>query len=131
MFLDRVRQSDVRPGLMLVEAMAGIALLTVIAGAAYAAIAADVSLRRQYAARQAAAWAAAGQLQRIQMGASDDSRPPEGILADDLVVTAQRVPGAGQWKAFDHVVVTAEVRNSRGKPVSEQVSGYAPRRAQP
>jgi hypothetical protein len=81
--------------------------------------------------QQAARWAAAGHLQRLQAGADMDSLPPKEVLQDAITLKTEVEPGEGQWEGFDLVTVTAHVTLPTGKETSERIRGYVPRRAEP
>lgn len=78
----------------------------------------------QYAWRQAALWAATGQLQRYQAGAPLDSTPPEAVVPEQVKLKTDATPAAGDWAGFDRVTVTATVELPFKRMITERVTGY-------
>lgn len=80
--------------------------------------------RRQYAARQAAAWAADAQLQRYQAGAPIDSDPPTGMIPKGIKLATCVEPGRAQYEGLNLVTVTATMAVSARGEIREEISGY-------
>lgn len=111
-------------GLIFSEVVVGLPLLALVAALATGGILTYQKSRSEAMARQAAMWAAAAQMERIQAGAEPASPPPAGVLPADLIVNATSAPGQGQWQGFQFVTVTASVRLNDRRTVTERISGY-------
>jgi len=88
-------------------------------------------VRSEAFARQAAAWAAAAQMQRYQAGAPLDSTPPAGVLPPEVALKTTTQPAEGDWQGFQLVTVTATYEIGVGRSVRERVSGYIRTEAKP
>ncbi len=125
--MQMIRHNVRQRGLVAAEAVTGIALMALIAALAADAVFDYQHLRDRYYWRQAAAWAAAGQLQRYQAGAPIDSRPPAGIVPDEIALETLVEPGRDQWRGLDRVTVVATATSPYGgRAAHEQISGYVP-----
>ena len=80
--------------------------------------------RSESIGHQAAAWVAAGQLQRYQAGAPLDSIPPPGVLPPEVTLKTSAKPGQGPWEGFQLVTVTATFALGEKHTVRERISGY-------
>lgn len=120
-----------RKGFFVPEILVGMAIMAVVAALAADAIAGYYRVRRQYDWRRAAAWAAAGQLQRYQAGAPIDSAPPGNLWPEEIHLKTAARPGQGPWQGFQLITVTATVEDGHGPAIHEQVSGYVRERAEP
>ena len=118
---------DRRRGIIAAEVVVSIALIALMAVLATDAVLDYHHARDRYLRRQAAAWAAAGQLQRYQVGAPIDTRPPDGLVPEGITLETVVEPARDRWHGFNRVTViaTADLRAGT-KQVQEQVTGYVP-----
>jgi type II secretory pathway pseudopilin PulG len=113
-----------RRGVLTIETLVAVMILAVVSAMAADAISNYYRTRDQYLWRQAAAWAAAGQLQRYQAGAPIDSTPPENLWQPEIRLQTTVAPGEGDWQGFSRVTVTATVDRPRKQTICERFSGY-------
>ena len=113
-----------RRGVLTIETLVAVAIMATVSVMAADAIRNYYRTRDQYLWRQAAAWAAAGQLQRYQAGAPIDSAPPENLWQPQIRLQTTVAPGEGAWQGFSRVTVTAAVDRPRNRNICERVSGY-------
>jgi hypothetical protein len=118
-------------GIVMVEVVVGIALMGLIAALAAGAFVDYRHARDACWWREAAMWAAAGQLQRIAAGAPLDSSPPAVALPEGISLQATREPGQGQWENFSRVTVAASKTVWGGRVIHEQISGFVRTEAKP
>ncbi len=120
----RYPSARMRRGYFYVEVITSImilGLMTVLVGSAV------LQARRThsyYYWRQAAAYAAEAQMQRYRAGAAIDSRPPAGLIPDEIELQTAVKPGNGDWQGFTLVTVTATVYRPPMTDIHEQLSGY-------
>jgi hypothetical protein len=126
-----VRSKGKQRGSSIVEVSITVALLMMLVMLAADGIFAYRHLHDRAIYQQAARWAAAGHLQRLQAGAPLDSLPPQEVLQEAITLTTSIERGEGQWKEFDLATVTARVILPNGKQASEEIRGYLPGRAEP
>jgi hypothetical protein len=103
----------------------GLAVLTVDAVTAYR------HTEQESFWRRAALLAADAQLQRYHAGAPLDSQPPQGLIAEEIVLETRKEPAHGQWEGLTRVTVFATVHMPNGKVVHEQLSAYVRAERQP
>ncbi len=127
----RTNPAQRRTGFILLELAIALFVVTVLTGATAYTLMHFGKTRAHYAARQTAAWAADGQLQRLMAGAPLDSLPPDGTLSADVQLTTRHEPGAGSWSAMTLVCVQAHVTPKYAQPITEQACGYVPVEALP
>lgn len=128
----RVNSNNVgRRGIVGTEIVVSTALLMLMAVLAVDAALAYYHTSDYYLWRQAAAWAAAGQLQRYQAGAPIDSRPPDGLVPDRITFETVVTPGRDQWQGFNRITVIASATLPTGKRIDERISGYVPQEVTP
>ncbi len=125
------KQKSKRRGAFLIEAAAAVTVLGIITALAMSACLNFAKTQDHYHKRMAALWAAEAQMERYTAGASIDSAPPEGMIANDIALTTEIAPGTGQWEAFDLVIVSARIESRHGTTVTESVRCYLPREAKP
>lgn len=129
--MNRPKRPTCLSGAVVMDVTVGVVLVTLIGALAlrgmfdYQRLTADADWNR------AVLWAAQAQLQRVQAGAALDSQPPEGLLAEEIVLRTSSRPGQGQWEGFQCVTVAAEALAPTGRRVRAQVSGYVPAEVQP
>jgi len=111
-------------GVVTIETLVAVVILATVSVMAADAIWNYYQTRDQYLWREAAAWAAAGQLHRYQAGAPIDSAPPENLWQPEIRLQTTVAPGEGTWQGFSRVTVTASVARSRSQNIYERVSGY-------
>ena len=127
-----VNRVNVRPrGFATTEIVVSIGLMAVMAGLAADWVRDYRHVRDQYFWRQAAAWAADAQLQRYRAGAALDSRPPAGLVPEEITFETILEPGRDQWRGFDRVTVVATAVVPGNKPVRERITGYLPAEVKP
>jgi len=120
-----------REGLIGIEVVVSIVLMTLLAGVVATAILDYHKTQDRFVWRQSALWAAEAQLQRYRAGAEIDSLPPDGVLPEQISLETLVEAGQDQWKGFDRVVVTAIADLPNGTTLREQVSGYLPKEVSP
>lgn len=120
-----------RRGLIWAEVMTAVPIIGLMIALAASGTMQYYRTRSESVARQAAAWAAAAQLQRCQAGAPLDSQPPAGTIPSDVQLKTVATPGQEQWAGFNLVTVTATVSLNERQKVSERISGYVPREVKP
>ena len=113
-----------RRGVLTIETLVAVSIMAVVSAMATNAIWSYYQTRDQYLWREAAAWAAAGQLQRYQAGAPIDSAPPENLWQPDIRLQTTVAPGEGAWQGFGRVTVTATVDRPKKQKICERLSGY-------
>jgi len=128
--MGRIRKSK-RRGVFLIEAAAAITVLGIIAALAMTASLNFAKTQDHYHKRLAASWAARAQMERYIAGASIDSAPPEGTIADNVTLSTKVESGAGQWEAFNLVIVSARIESKHSAAVTESVRCYLPKGATP
>jgi prepilin-type N-terminal cleavage/methylation domain-containing protein len=122
----KTRTDAARHGWTLIELVVAIGLMALLAGLATDVLFEYRQSRNEVLQREALAWAASAQWERIVAGAPADLPPPEGVLPEGVSLHAQTQPGEGQWKGLTRVTVTATATVWRGKELREQVSGFIP-----
>ncbi len=127
----KTRTDAARHGWTLIELVVAIGLMALVAGLATDVLFEYRQSRNEVLQREALAWAASAQWERIVAGAPADLPPPEGVLPEGVSLQAQTQPGEGQWKGLTRVTVTATVTIWRGKELREQVSGFVPTGGKP
>jgi type II secretory pathway pseudopilin PulG len=111
-------------GFVWAEVVISIPIIALLVALSAAGLTQYYRFRCQATARQAAAWAAAAQLQRYQAGAALGSSPPPGMLSAEITLKTVAKPGQGQWQGFQLVTVTAAYSLADRQTVREQISGY-------
>jgi len=128
----RFRDDDhIRRGSIAVETGVGLSIILVLVLLTADTVFDYGRVRDECLWRQAAIWAASGQLQRIQSGASLESQPPAGILSDRISLKTVAEPGVGPWEGFRRVTVTATVSPAPRGQLHEKVCGYVRVEAKP
>lgn len=105
------------------EVILAMLLAALMAGLASKAVSDYVNALTANRAQRAVTWAADAQLQRYQAGAPLDSKPPSGVVNDEITLQTTQTPGQGQWAGFQCVTVTAETVG-QGRIARAQLTGY-------
>ncbi|HOA75654.1 MAG TPA: hypothetical protein PL151_19800 [Phycisphaerae bacterium] len=113
-----------RCGIVVTEVVIGVGVIALVAVLAAQAVFDYQRASASDDCGRAALWAAQAQLLRLHAGAPLDSKPPEGLICEDIRLTTNQVAGQGPWEGFDLVTVVAEVAGPDGRPVRAQVRGY-------
>jgi len=120
-----------RRGVLLIEAAVALAVLAIITALAVSATLNFAKVQSHYHHRMAAAWAADAQMQRLLAGATIDSEPPADFLPVGVTLTTSVEPGAGSWKDFELVTVSARIQPKHDQAIVETVKCYLPREVSP
>jgi len=118
-------------GVLLIEVAISLFVATLLAGLTALTIQRFSRAREHYAWRDAAAWAAQGQLERIRAGARLDSQPPAGTVPEGIALAVAATAGEGEWSRFRLVRVRASCNPRRSRAIVEEVAAYLVTESQP
>jgi hypothetical protein len=113
-------------GIVLAEVVTGLLLFGLILALTGETVRRYQEARDEGIWRRTAAWAADGQLQRLQAGAALDSLPPAGLFPEAIQLAIRVEPGEGEWAGFRRATVTASVVRPNRRTIHQSVAGYIP-----
>ena len=120
-----------RRAYLFVEVITSIMILGLLAMLVGSTVLQARRTRGHYYWRQTAAYAVEAQMQRYRAGAAIDSRPPDGLVPEEIDLHTAVEPGHGDWDGFNLITVTATVHRPPMRDIHEQLNGYIPAEAAP